>query len=66
MTSSDWSGIVPGFNFYNRTSRNAEITWSMVYLGQPRTGTICARANDGGDLYVPMAVTKVSWQPRTC
>ncbi|MET7371924.1 hypothetical protein [Micromonospora arida] len=65
MTTSEWSGNVPAFNFYNRTSRNAEIIWSYNYLGTQLSGTICARPG-GGDLYVPMFVTKVSWQPRTC
>ncbi|MEU8180769.1 hypothetical protein AB0B85_20130 [Micromonospora sp. NPDC049044] len=44
---------------------NAEITWSYTYLGQKLTGALCARPG-GGDLYVPMYVTKVTWQPRTC
>ncbi|MFG1651527.1 hypothetical protein ACGFIE_16535 [Micromonospora sp. NPDC049275] len=66
LTNSEWSGYAPAFNFYNGTSRNAEITWSFNYLGTPLTGTICARAGGSGDLYVPMYVTKVSWQPRSC
>ncbi|MEW2146653.1 hypothetical protein AB0869_27965 [Micromonospora vinacea] len=65
VTTSEWSGNVAAFNYYNRTSRNAEITWSYNYLGTQLTGAICARPG-GGDLYVPMFVTKVSWQPRTC
>ncbi|MFI6069224.1 hypothetical protein ACIA47_28725 [Micromonospora sp. NPDC051227] len=65
VTTSEWSGNVPAFNFYNRTSRNAEITWSYNYLGTQLSGAICARPG-GGDLYVPMFVTKVSWQTRTC
>ncbi|MBQ0993046.1 hypothetical protein [Micromonospora sp. H61] len=65
VTTTEWSGNVPAFNFYNRTSRNAEITWSYNYLGTQLSGAICARPG-GGDLYVPMFATKVSWQPRTC
>ncbi|MFG2046604.1 hypothetical protein ACGFIW_04145 [Micromonospora sp. NPDC048935] len=66
MTSSEWSGNVPAFNFYNHTSRNAEVTWSYNYLGTIHTGEICVRANDGENLYVPAFVTKVTWQTRTC
>ncbi|MET8043715.1 hypothetical protein ABZU25_22975 [Micromonospora sp. NPDC005215] len=65
VTSGEWSGNVLAFNFYNHTSRNAEITWSYTYLGSKLSGSLCARPG-GGDLYVPMYVTKVSWQPRTC
>ncbi|MGC4856751.1 hypothetical protein ACLQ24_26120 [Micromonospora sp. DT4] len=65
VTSTEWSGSVPAFNFYNYTSRNAEITWSYTYLGKPLTGTECVRPGDG-NFYVPMFVTKVTWQPRTC
>ncbi|MGC4834022.1 hypothetical protein ACLQ3D_05960 [Micromonospora vinacea] len=65
MTTTEWSGNVPAFNFYNRTSRNAEITWSYNYLGTQLSGAICARPG-GGDLYVPMFATKVSWQTHTC
>lgn len=63
--AGDAPGNVPAFNFYNRTSCNAEITWSYNYLGTQRSGTICARPG-GGDLYVPMFAAKVSWQTRTC
>ncbi|MEK8107204.1 hypothetical protein NKG94_22365 [Micromonospora sp. M12] len=66
MTSGEWSGNVPAFNFFNYTSRNAEITWSFNYLGSPLTGVLCARPGTGGDLYVPMFATKVSWQTRNC
>ncbi|MGC5286245.1 hypothetical protein [Micromonospora sp. DT231] len=67
VTSSEWSGNVPAFNFYNHTSRNAEISWSYTYLnGSQMSGVLCARAGEGGDLYVPMFATKVSWQTRTC
>ncbi|MEU8115285.1 hypothetical protein [Micromonospora sp. NPDC048947] len=65
VTTTEWSGNVPAFNFYNRTSRNAEITWSYNYLGTQLSGAICARPG-GGDLYVPMFATKVSWQTHTC
>ncbi|MGW3892092.1 hypothetical protein ACWD69_25655 [Micromonospora chokoriensis] len=65
VTSSEWSGNVPAFNYYNHTSRNAEITWSYNYLGTIHTGAECVRPG-GGNFYVPMFVTKVTWQPRTC
>ncbi|WDZ84096.1 hypothetical protein [Micromonospora cathayae] len=65
VTDSDWSGRVPAFNYYNRTSRNAELTWSYNYLGSDLSGTVCAPPGEG-NLYVPMYVTKLSWQPRTC
>lgn|GEM_PF-2104625 len=65
-TNTEWSGEVPAFLFYNRTSRNAEITWSYDYLGTTYTGKRCAYANDSGDLYVTISITKVTWQPTTC
>ncbi|MET8200842.1 hypothetical protein [Micromonospora taraxaci] len=65
VISSEWSGNVPAFNYYNHTSRNAEITWSYNYLGTIHTGAECVRPG-GGNFYVPMFVTKVTWQPRTC
>ncbi|MEV4119696.1 hypothetical protein [Micromonospora sp. NPDC049645] len=65
VTTSEWSGSVPAFNFYNYTSRNAEITWSYTYLGSQHTGVECVRPG-GGHFYVPMFVTKVSWQTRVC
>ncbi|MEU7588838.1 hypothetical protein AB0A95_21385 [Micromonospora sp. NPDC049230] len=66
MTSSECSGNVPAFDFHNHTSRNAEISWSYTYLnGSQMSGVLCARPG-GGDLYVPMFATKVSWQTRTC
>jgi hypothetical protein len=66
MTTSEWSGKVTAFLFYNRTSRNAEITWSYDYLGTTYTGKRCAWANSSGDLYVPIHITKVTWHPSTC
>ncbi|SCF27577.1 hypothetical protein [Micromonospora chokoriensis] len=65
VTSSEWSGNVTAFNYYNHTSRNAEITWSYNYLGTIHTGAECVRPG-GGNFYVPLIVTKVTWQPRTC
>jgi len=65
VTTGEWSGSITAFNFYNYTSRNAEITWSYRYLGTDYTGAVCARPGSG-NLYVPVTVTKVSWQPRTC
>lgn len=66
VTTTEWSGKVPAFNFYNYTSRNAEITWSYTYLGTTHTGEICVRPSSSENLYVPAYVTKVTWQPRTC
>ncbi|MEV0941352.1 hypothetical protein AB0I90_13365 [Micromonospora wenchangensis] len=66
VTSTEWTGRVPAFNFFNYTSRTAEITWSYTYLGTPLTGTLCATAGQGGDLYVPMHATKVTWQTHNC
>ncbi|WP_328347232.1 hypothetical protein [Micromonospora sp. NBC_00421] len=66
VTSSEWTGNVPAFNFFNYTSRKAEITWAYNYLGTPLTGTLCALPGEGGDLYVPMFATKVSWQTHNC
>ncbi|MBB5825976.1 hypothetical protein [Micromonospora carbonacea] len=65
-TNSEWTGNVPAFNFYNYTAKKAEITWSYTYLGTPLTGTICVVPGSDGDLYVPMYVIKVTWQPRSC
>jgi hypothetical protein len=66
VTSGEWTGQVPAFNYYNHTSRKAEITWSWVYLGQPVTGKLCVPPGSGADLYVPMYATKVSWHTTTC
>ncbi|MEU4556465.1 hypothetical protein [Micromonospora violae] len=66
VTSSEWTGRVPAFNFYNYTSRNAEITWSYLYNGSIHTGEICVRPNNSENLYVPAFVTKVTWQTHTC
>jgi hypothetical protein len=65
VTNTEWSGNIPAFNYYNRTSRNAEITWTFMYLGKLLTNTECAPPGEG-NLYVPMTITKVTWQPRTC
>lgn len=65
VTSTEWSGRVPAFNFYNYTSRNAEITWSYTYLGSTYTGEQCVPPGSSW-LYVPAFVTKVTWNTRTC
>jgi hypothetical protein len=66
VTSTEWTGKVPAYNFFNYTPKAAEVTWSYTYLGSEYTGVICVYAGNGGDLYVPAFVTKVSWQTTTC
>ncbi|WP_327038389.1 hypothetical protein [Micromonospora maris] len=63
VTTTEWSGNVTVFNFYNYTSRNVDITWSLP--GSPYSGTLCAYPGDG-HLYVPVTVTKVSFHNRNC
>ncbi|WP_089158197.1 hypothetical protein [Micromonospora sp. NBS 11-29] len=65
VTNSEWSGNVTAFNFYNRTTRNAEMSWSYTYFGTTYTGTDCVRPGEG-NYYVPLTVTKVTWQTRIC
>ncbi|WP_406060720.1 hypothetical protein [Micromonospora sp. NBC_00860] len=65
MTTTEWNGNITGFNYYNYTNRNAEISWSFTTQGMTLTGTDCAPPGDGF-FYVPMTVTKVSWRTHAC
>ncbi len=66
VTTTDWSGNVTVFNFYNYTSRNVDIDWAMQGPGTTvYTGTFCANPGDG-HLYVPVTVTKVVFHTRNC
>ncbi|AEB46181.1 MULTISPECIES: hypothetical protein [Micromonospora] len=63
VTTTDWSGSVTVFNFYNYTSRNVDIDWYLP--GTSYAGTVCATPGDA-DLYVPMTVTRVVFHTRNC
>jgi len=65
VTTTDWSGNVTVFNFYNYTSRNVDITWTATWSGTVYTGTLCATSGDG-HLYVPVTVTRVAFHTRNC
>ncbi|WP_430502588.1 hypothetical protein ACQRWP_13605 [Micromonospora trifolii] len=65
VTTTEWTGNITGFNYYNYTNRNAEISWSFTTQGMTLTGTECATPGDGF-FYVPMTVTKVSWRTHVC
>lgn len=65
VTTTDWSGSVTVFNFYNYTSRNVDITWTANWGGTVYTGTLCATSGDG-HLYVPVTVTRVAFHTHNC
>ncbi|MCG5470235.1 hypothetical protein LADH09A_004179 [Micromonospora sp. LAH09] len=64
-TDSEWTGSIQGFTFYNGTGRDAVI--SGFTFGSSTPFKNCAPAGGtGGDLYIPVNVTKVTWQLTPC
>lgn len=65
ITKTEWTGSIQGFNFYNGTGRDAVISGFQYGTGAPFKN--CAPAGGtGGDLYIPVNVTKVTWQLTPC
>ncbi len=63
VTGTNWSGSATGLYFYNHTSRSVDI--SFTFGASTHTYTTCANPG-GGDLYLHVNVTKVSFRNGTC
>ncbi|MGC5033011.1 hypothetical protein [Micromonospora sp. DT229] len=61
VTAANWSGGVTGLYFYNYTSRSVDISFTFGASEYTR----CANPG-GGDLYLHVNVTKVSFRNGTC
>ncbi|GAA4791407.1 hypothetical protein [Streptomyces ziwulingensis] len=62
-TEDEWSGSALGHIFYNNSSRDATMTYSIVRDGgQGPVYTECVNRGQGSYFTQPMSVTKVEWR----
>ncbi|PJE99417.1 hypothetical protein CUT44_05030 [Streptomyces carminius] len=65
-TESEWSGSVPGRQFYNNTARDITMTYVLVQdEGRGPVHTACVNRKQGSYFTVPVSVTKVTWEETT-
>ncbi|WP_233196761.1 hypothetical protein [Verrucosispora sp. ts21] len=65
-TNTDWSGEMPGYLFYNNTSRNVDITFRWQHDSPWGPFTICLTPGNGQDTYWPGIVTNVKVHTQPC
>ncbi|WP_309028670.1 hypothetical protein [Streptomyces alfalfae] len=62
-TEGEWSGSARGHIFYNNTSRDMTMTYSLAKdEGQGASYTACVSRGQGTYFTMPMTVTDLSWR----
>ncbi|WP_221353540.1 hypothetical protein [Streptomyces beigongshangae] len=63
VTDGEWSGSARGHIYYNNTSRDMTMTYTLVRDGgQGPTYTGCVSRHHGSYFTTPVSVTDVSWR----